>query len=242
MSYSFRNQPTLVVVCFWFIVEIILHPHSLELFVSDYIFVCKIQNNHMKYTEATAKEHFKRLYEMKGTISMMSVSFDTIKAKQTSIYSSSLVLLSCLYISTSLFFRLLPYSDAACCLKYPRHSLCLALPHKKHTKPQAQEYKYILIQTHTLMICPNSSCPCFFPLYSVHPFPSSRLSFSFPLWLSVRMDASAGDSWNLIHTGMEGGRQGERDGENERGRGGWEGLSVGHSDKEETQSLRDCWG
>lgn len=103
----------------------------------------------MKYTEATAKEHFKRLYEMKGTISMMSVSLDTIKTKQTSIYNSSFVLLSCLYISTSLFFLLLPYSDAACCLKYPRHSLCLALPHKKHTKPQAQEYKYILIQTHT---------------------------------------------------------------------------------------------
>ncbi len=147
--------------------------------MSDCIFVCKIQNNHMKYTEATAKELFKRLYEMNGTISMMSVSLDTIKPKQTSIYSSSLVLLSCLYISTSLFFLLLPYSDAACCLKYPRHSLCLALPHIKHTKLQAQEYKYILLHTHThthtLMICPNSSCPCFFPLY---PFPSSSVSLS----------------------------------------------------------------
>lgn len=187
--------------------------------MSDCIFVCKIQNNHMKYTEATAKEHFKRLYEMNGTISMMSVSLDTIKPKQTNIYSSSLVLLSCLYISTALFFLLLPYSDAACCLKYPRHSLYLALPHIKHTKLQAQEYKYILLQTHTDDM-PQFPLSLLLSFIFCSPIPIIiRLSFSFPLWLSVKMDAPAGDSWNLIHTGMEGGRQGERWRERERDRG-----------------------
>ncbi len=210
--------------------------------MSDCIFVCKIQNNHMKYTEATAKELFKRLYEMNGTISMMSVSLDTIKPKQTSIYSSSLVLLSCLYISTSF----LSFAALFWCRLLSEISTSLPMfstPTYKAHKATSTRIQ-IHTSTHTHTHTHTDDMPQFLLslLLSFIPIPIIRLSFSFPLWLSVKMDASAGDSWNLIHTGMEGGRQGERDGENEREIGGWEGLSVGHSDKEETQSPSDCWG
>lgn len=155
----------------------------------------------------------------------MSLSLDTVKPRQTAIYSSSSVLFIFIYFHLSLiFFLLLPFSYAACCLKYPRHSLCLALLHIKHTKPQHKNTntylcKHAHTHTHTLMKCPISSCPCFISLFSLlSPIPIIiPLSFSFPLWLSVRMDVSAGDSWNLIHSGMERGRQGERKTERMRG-------------------------
>lgn len=87
-------------------------------------------------------------------------------------------------------------------------------PTYKAHKATAQEYKYTLMQTrthiHTLMKCPISS-HSFILLAFTHSHHHHPFSLSFPLWLSVRMDASAGDSWNLIHAGMERGRQGERE-------------------------------
>ncbi len=191
-------------------------------------FVCKIQNNHMKYTEATAKELFKRLYEMNGTISMMSVSLDTIKPKQTSIYSSSLVLLSCLYISTPLF---LSFAALFWCRLLSEISTSLPMfstpTYKAHKATSTRIQIHTLPHTHTQHHTDDMPQFLLSLLLSFIPFPSSSVfSFSFPLWLSVKMDALGRRQLESYSYRNGGGRQGERDGENEREIGGWEGLSC----------------
>lgn len=79
----------------------------------------------------------------------MSLSLDTVKPRQTAIYSSSSVLLSYLFPPLSHFLSFAAFF-LCCMLSEISTSLpVFSTPTYKAHKATAQEYKYILMQTHT---------------------------------------------------------------------------------------------